>query len=95
MPKLWHHWFLMIPTFGPHDAKMMPKKTYQNQASRENKDAKTKTTLVSNDAFFGSQDAKIMTQKITKSRQHERQKMSKARHVSSLMMPGFGSQDAK
>ena len=52
MPKLWHHWFLMIPTFGPHDAKMMPKKTYQNQASRENKDAKTKTILVSNDAFF-------------------------------------------
>ena len=38
--------------FGPHDAKIMPKNTYQNQVSRENNDAKPKTTLVFNDGFF-------------------------------------------
>ena len=47
-----------MSSFESHDAKMMPKKTYKNQASRETKDAKdakdakTKTTVVSNDAYF-------------------------------------------
>ena len=47
-----------MPTFESHDAKMMPKKTYKNQASRETKDAKdakdakTKTSVVSNDAYL-------------------------------------------
>ena len=33
MPKLRQLWSLMMPTSESHDAKMMPKKTYQNQAS--------------------------------------------------------------
>ena len=27
VPKLWQPWFLMMPTFRLHDAKMMHKKT--------------------------------------------------------------------
>ena len=45
MPKLWQHWFLMRPSFWSHDAKMMLKKTYQNQASKETKDAKKNKKL--------------------------------------------------
>ena len=54
LPQFWHLWSLMMPTFGSHDAKIMPKKTYQNQALKETKDAKTKTNLVFIDVTFGS-----------------------------------------
>ena len=58
-----------------HDAKRMAKKTYQNQASGETNDAKTKTTLVSNDAYFWISKCQKDDKKPTKSRQHERQEM--------------------
>ena len=85
---------LMIPTFGSHDAQMMLKKTYQNQASKETNDAKTKTVLVYDDAYFWISRCKMMQKKLTKIRQHEWQKMSKAIHLSSLMMPNFRHENA-
>ena len=69
----------MMPTLGSHDAKMTPKKKYQNHTSRDTKDAKRKTTLVSNDAYFWISRCQNDEKKKTKqkSKQHERQEMSR------------------
>ena len=67
----------MMLTFWSHDAKVMPKQTYQHHDTERPKKLKPKQLWSLMMPTSESHDAKMKPKKITKIRHHERPKMPK------------------